>query len=186
MSAPPKIGLVRLTLVVVLVCSLLSGCGLLRGSNVVANAPAVMTINNSAFPGNVLPSKFTCYTSKVTSPPLTWSGAPASTKSIAIVVDDASAPITPYIYWIVFDISPDTTSIPLGGLPSSARVALNSAGTAAYDAPCPSGGPHSYRITVYALNKTLDLPSATPLDTAWMAISGAAIGRGRIPVKVNP
>ena len=176
----------RLTLVVLLVCSLLSGCGLLRGSTVVANAPTAMTINSSAFAGNVLSARYTCYTSKVTSPPLTWAGAPADTKSIAIVVDDASAPISPSIYWLVFDISPDTTSIPEGSLPSDARVALNSAGTATYEAPCPSGGQHSYRFTVYALNKTLNLPAGTALDTAWQAISNAAIGRGRYTVKAEP
>jgi Raf kinase inhibitor-like YbhB/YbcL family protein len=177
---------VRLTLVVVLVCSLLSGCGLLRGSAVVANAPAVMTVNSSAFTSKVLPARYTCYTSKVTSPPITWAGAPASTRSLALVVDDASAPISPYIYWIVFDISPDTASIPQGALPSGARVAINSAGTAAYDAPCPSGAPHTYRFTVYALNKKLDLPSGTSLSKAVTAIAAATIGRGRYTIKANP
>jgi Raf kinase inhibitor-like YbhB/YbcL family protein len=177
--------LVRLTLVVVLVCSLLSGCGLLRGSNVTANAPAVMTLDSSAFTGSVLPAMYTCYTSKVTSPPLTWAGAPTSTRSIAVVVDDASAPISPYIYWIVFDISPDTTSIPQGSLPSGAEVAQNSAGTAGYDAPCP-GGAHGYRFTVYALNKVLDLPSGTTLSKAWQAIAAATIGRGRFTAKAIP
>jgi Raf kinase inhibitor-like YbhB/YbcL family protein len=183
---PPKIKLVRLTLVVVVVCTLLSGCGLLRGSTVVANAPAAMTITSGAFAGNVLPAEYTCDTAKETSPPLTWAGTPSSAKSIAIVVDDASAPENPYIYWIVFDINPNTTSIPQGALPSGARVALNSAGTAAYDPPCPSGGSHSYRFTVYALDKTLDLPSGTALNTAWMAIASATIGRGRIAPKANP
>ena len=63
-------------------------------------------------------------------PPLNWSGAPAGTKSLALIVDDSSAPITPTIYWLVFDINPGATDIQEGSLPTGARQALNSAGTA--------------------------------------------------------
>ena len=47
---------------------------------------------------------------KSLSPPLYWSGALSQQpKSFAVVVDDGQAPITPYVYWMVFDISPSTT-----------------------------------------------------------------------------
>jgi Raf kinase inhibitor-like YbhB/YbcL family protein len=115
-------------------------------------------------------------------PPLTWSGAPAGTKSIALIVDDSSAPITPYIYWLVFDINPGTTDIQEGSLPTGARQAQNSKGTADYDAPCPSSHAHSYRFTVYALRSVLDLPNGAPLLSVWAAIAAATIGRGRITV----
>jgi hypothetical protein len=176
---------VRLTLVVVILCSLLSGCGLLRGGGVDTDAPAVMTVSSSAFVGNVMPERYTCHGTKITSPAITWAGAPAATKSFALVVDDASAPITPYIYWIVFDINPATSSIPQGGVPSGAREAVGSSGVAAYNPPCPSGRSHSFRFTVYALNKTLDLPAGTSLNAAAQAIAAAAIGRGRKTVTVN-
>lgn len=177
--------LIRTALIIVIATSLLSGCALLKGSVVNANAPAVMTLSSTAFTQGTLPYQYTCYTSKVTSPPLTWSGAPSSTQSFAIVVDDSSAPITPYVYWIVFDISPATSSIPQGQLPPGALQAQNTAGRTAYNAPCPSGHPHSYRFTVYALNKMLNLPSGTSLKNAWTAIAGATIGRGRITIKAN-
>ena len=48
-------------------------------------------------------------------------GAPAGTKSIAVVVDDASAPITPYVYWVVFDIGPGTSALLEGQLPKGYR-----------------------------------------------------------------
>jgi phosphatidylethanolamine-binding protein (PEBP) family uncharacterized protein len=63
---------------------------------------------------------------------------------------------------------------------------MNSAGTAAYDAPCPAGRPHSYRFTVYALRTFLNLPSRAPLLDVWTAIAAATIGRGRIVISVNP
>jgi Raf kinase inhibitor-like YbhB/YbcL family protein len=172
--------------VVVIASSVLTGCGVLRGSTVVAGAPTAMTVSSTAVTQGTLPQQYTCYTSKVTTPPLTWSGSPSAVKSFAIVVDDSSAPITPYVYWLVFDISSATSSIPQGQLPPGALQAQNSAGRAEYNPPCPSGHSHSYRFTVYALNKMLDLPAGTSLKTVWSAIAAATIGRGRIPVKANP
>ena len=144
-----------------------------------------MSVSSEAFTQNVLPQRYTCHGDQV-NPPLDWSGAPADTKSLALVVDDSSAPITPYIYWLVFDIQPGTTDIQEGGLPTGARQALNSADTATYDAPCPSGHSHSYRFTVYALNRDLTLPNGAPLLEVWTAIANATIGRGRIVVTGNP
>jgi phosphatidylethanolamine-binding protein (PEBP) family uncharacterized protein len=101
-------------------------------------------------------------------------------------VDDSSAPITPSIYWLVFDIGPGTTDIQEGSLPTGARQALNSAGTASYDAPCPQGHPHMYRFTIYALRTVLKQSSGASLESVWTAIAAATIGRGRIVVTGNP
>jgi Raf kinase inhibitor-like YbhB/YbcL family protein len=155
----------------------LSGCKL-TGGNVAA---PTMTVSSEAFLQNSLPVRYTCYgegNGKV-NPPVNWSGAPQGTRSIALVVDDASAPITPYVYWIVFDISPATTDIMQGSLPTGAKQSLNSAGQASYDPPCPPPGrKHSYRFTIYALNTMLSLPRGAGLQTAWKAIAGAAIPGG--------
>jgi len=148
-------------------------------------APRTMSVSSEAFGQNILPQTYTCHGDRV-SPPLDWSGAPADTKSLALVVDDSSAPITPYIYWLVFDIGPGTTDIQEGSLPTGARQALNSMGTMKYDAPCPTGHSHSYRFTVYALNRDLTLPNGAPLLAVWTAIGNATIGRGRIVVTGNP
>jgi Raf kinase inhibitor-like YbhB/YbcL family protein len=163
-----------------------TGCGLLNGSNVIASAPAVMTISSTSITNGFLPRRYTCYTSRVVSPPLTWSGAPAATKSYALVLDDSSAPITPYIYWIVFNIRPDTTSLAPGQLPLGAMQAQGSNGAAAYNPPCPAGTAHSYRFTVYALDQILNLRAGAPLKDAWTAIATATIGRGRMTVKAVP
>jgi Raf kinase inhibitor-like YbhB/YbcL family protein len=156
----------------------LAGCGLLGSGNVLLT-PSVMTVNSGAFTQDTLPQRYTCLDKKAINPPLGWSGAPQGTKSIALVVDDSSAPITPYVYWIVFDISPETSDIQEGQLPSGARQAQNSAGQAAYNPPCPHGRSHQYRFTIYALKSTLNLPEGTSLQSAWTAIAAATIGRGR-------
>ena len=156
-----------------------AGCG--QAGQGAPVAPRMMSVSSEAFSQNILPQRYTCHGARI-NPPLDWSGAPANTKSLALIVDDSSAPITPFIYWLVFDIQPGTTDIQEDALPTGARQALNSADTAAYDPPCPSGHSHWYRFTVYALNRTLTLPNGAPLLEVWTAIADATIGRGRIAV----
>ena len=155
-----------------------AGCGLLSPG---LNAPVGMTVSSGAFPHDVMPARFTCASDRPITPALDWAGAPASTKSFAIVADDSDAPITPYVYWIVFDIGPGTSAILEGQLPPGARQARGSAGYDRYDPPCPGPQGHSYRFTVYALNKMLNLPNGTSLESAWQAIAAATVGRGRLP-----
>jgi len=148
-------------------------------------APSPMPVSSEAFISGKLPALYTCHGAKI-NPPLNWSGAPPGTKSLALIVDDSSAPITPFIYWLVFNINAGATDIQQGSLPTGARQALNSADTATYDAPCPSGHRHSYRFTVYALRTTLNMTNGAPLQSVWTAIAAATIGRGRIVVTGNP
>jgi Raf kinase inhibitor-like YbhB/YbcL family protein len=165
--------------VVALACSVpLAGCGLFS-SNITISNPSVMSVTSGAFQQDMIPQRFTCAAARPLSPPLDWAGVPQGTKSIALVVDDADAPITPYVYWIVFNISPATSALLEGQLPPGARQAVNSAGHAVYDPPCP-GSSHGYRFTVYALNTVLDLPNGAPLLKTWQDIAAATIGRGRL------
>jgi Raf kinase inhibitor-like YbhB/YbcL family protein len=193
------IGLAALT-----VCSLLaSGCGLLgKPQPLSADAPLDMSVTSPDFTGGIIPARFTCYGSGE-SPPIFWSGAPPGTKSVAVVFDDALAPISPRVYWIVFDIGTDTTDLQPGPptvgpaasrgaaqstLPPGARVAANSAGVAGYMAPCPVGGPHSYRFSVYALNTYFgtSLPNHARLLQAWTTIAPHVLGRGTFTAKALP
>ena len=162
----------------------LAGCGLFS-SGVTITAPAVMTVTEAAFVHDVMPTRFTCAGTHLETPPITWAGAPAGTKSFALVVDDSDAPITPYGYWVVFDIGPGTSALLENQLPPGALQARGTAGTAHYDPPCPGPSGHTYRFTVYALDTVLDLPNGTSLVSAWQAIAAATIGRGRLPVSAK-
>jgi Raf kinase inhibitor-like YbhB/YbcL family protein len=160
----------------------LAGCGLFSGPKTAnQDAQQNMTVTSPVFgQGVIIPAEYTCHgRDGGISPPLYWSGAPAGTKSLALVVDDADAPITPYIYWIVFDISPATTDIQAGHL-SGGQQANNSRGFDRYDAPCPTHGSHEYRFTIYALSSVLRLANGVSAKAAWMAIARSAIARGRL------
>jgi Raf kinase inhibitor-like YbhB/YbcL family protein len=158
---------------------LLSGCGLVGGSRTLQqDASQPITVASPVFTQGIIPRQYSCRGAE--SPPLYWSGAPPGTKSIALVVDDSDASITPYIYWIVFDISPATTDIQAGQLPPGARQADNSRGQARFYPPCPLTGSHQYRFTVYALDAVLTVPVGAKLESALQAIAQHAIARGRL------
>ena len=118
----------------------LAGCGLLGGRAALRQGNSqVMTVTSPEFgQGRAIPRQYTCRDRHET-PPVSWSGVPPDTKALALVVDDTDAPITPYVYWIVFDINPEITDIQANHLPPGALQAVNSRGTVGYAAA--GGGP---------------------------------------------
>jgi Raf kinase inhibitor-like YbhB/YbcL family protein len=182
------VGIMRRFAILAALVPSLTGCGVFSGlSNTRLNAPESITVTSPVFGVTVnLPKIYTCHGPGL-SPPLQWSGAisPAP-KSYAIVVDDAAAPISPYVYWLVFDLSPSTVAIGQNQLPTGARQAQNSAGRVSYDPPCPQSRNHKYRFTVYALNARINLPSGTSLRSAWSAIASHVIAAGRLTADASP
>jgi len=102
---------------------------------------ASLTVTSSAFSANgTIPAEYTCDGSQ-TSPPLSWSGAPADAKSIAILVEDPDAPKGTFTHWLVTDIPTTTTSLDKGAsLPDGAMAVKNDKGDAGYAPPCPPPG----------------------------------------------
>ncbi len=94
------------------------------------------------------------------SPDVTWSGAPAGTKSYAITLWDPDAPTgVGFVHWVLFNIPADISSLEAGaGSHKDARVRADHGaadfGAARYHGPCPPPGdpPHHYHLVVYALD----------------------------------
>lgn len=162
------------------------GCGLLSGRTALQhNDPQIMTVTSPEFgQGRAIPRQYTCR-GRGESPPVSWSGAPQGTKTLALVVDDADAPITPYVYWIVFNINPLITDIQAARLPPGSLQAVNSKGAVGYAPPCPSHD-HLYRFTIYALNASLLLPEGASLTAAVSDIASHALARGRLTGVISP
>jgi Raf kinase inhibitor-like YbhB/YbcL family protein len=143
--------------------------------------PEAVTVSSPAFAADAaIPQRFTCEGENL-SPPLRWSGLPAATVEVALVVDDPDAPRGTYVHWVVVGIDPARTRLAEGTVPPTARQLRNSAGTTAYTGPCPPGGPpHHYRFTVYALQRLADVTSDASPREAIEAIEAAAAARGRL------
>jgi Raf kinase inhibitor-like YbhB/YbcL family protein len=92
------------------------------------------------------------------SPPLTWSGVPPDTRSLALVMDDPDAPAGTFTHWLAWGINPRTQG--LGEGESAPKEGRNDFGTMGYRGPCPpvGHGPHRYVFRLYALDSELALP----------------------------
>lgn len=94
------------------------------------------------------------------SPAVSWSGAPAGTRSFAVTLFDSDARHGKgYWHWIVTDIPPDVAGLSEGAgsqrgrLPRGTVQGMGSGNIHGYQGPCPPIGdkPHHYHLTVYAL-----------------------------------
>ena len=75
-------------------------------------APSKFTLTSPAFaPGAKIPSRFTCDGAN-TIVPLRWTGAPAGTRSFALIVDDPDAPSGNFLHRLSWGIAGTATSLP--------------------------------------------------------------------------
>jgi Raf kinase inhibitor-like YbhB/YbcL family protein len=136
-----------------------------------------LTLTSSAFQHEAsIPESYTCEGADV-SPPLAWTGAPAGTKSFALIVDDPDAPDPKapkmtWVHWVIVDLPPAATGLPeraSRALPAGAREGVNDWKRAAWGGPCPPIGRHRYFFKLYALDTLLPAltsPSKPELEQA--------------------
>lgn len=138
---------------------------LIQISIIQIHSQQTFSLSSTAFVNNAtIPLQYTCDGSDV-SPPLSMTGIPTNTKSLALIVDDVDAPVGIYTHWIIWNITPDNSKFSIGekiGFPQG----VTSAGTSGYHGPCPpSGSIHRYYFKLYALDSLLNLDtSATKID----------------------
>ena len=140
------------------------GCG-------TATAEDSMKLTSTAFGENQsIPKVYTCE-GKDVSPPLAWSGLPASAKSLVLIVDDPdapdpAAPRMTWVHWVLYDIPASTAGlaegVASGALPKGTLEGLNDWQRTGYGGPCPPVGRHRYFHKLYALDAVLpDLKKPT-------------------------
>ncbi|HTN93851.1 MAG TPA: YbhB/YbcL family Raf kinase inhibitor-like protein [Gallionella sp.] len=128
------------------------------------NSTMSMMITSPSFKHNgTIPSIHTCDGPNI-SPQLEWTGLPAGTKSLALVVDDPdapdpAAPKMTWVHWVLYNIPADSAGLPEGAtaemLPSGTLQGLNDWRRTGYGGPCPPKGKHRYFFKLYALDVAL-------------------------------
>jgi Raf kinase inhibitor-like YbhB/YbcL family protein len=123
-----------------------------------------LQLTSTAFTeGGEIPTKFTCEGVDA-SPALAWTGAPAGTKSFALIVDDPdapdpAAPKMTYVHWVLYDLPASAAGLPesvqSAQLPAGAREGVNDWKRTGWGGPCPPIGRHRYFHKLYALDTLL-------------------------------
>lgn len=122
---------------------------------------ASMTLSSPALkPGpesvSLLPSTYTC-AGKDTWPTLRWSGIPAGTAELVLLVLNLEPVNEAFFFdWAVSNLDPDLEGLDSGALPKGAIVGRNGFGENGYSI-CPQGGRETYIFALYAL------PSSIPV-----------------------
>ncbi len=146
--------------------------------------PMALHIESSAFSdGGQIPRQYTC-DGKDISPPLSWTGVPEASRSLALICDDPDASKT-FTHWVIFDLPPKTSGLP-EAVPARESVAGGGAqGTndfrkVGYGGPCPPSGTHRYYFKIYALDKELGLDGKTTKDQLLRAMEGHILAQGQL------
>jgi Raf kinase inhibitor-like YbhB/YbcL family protein len=150
---------------------------------------AQLQLSSSAFGHQAaIPKRFTCEGEDV-SPPLSWSGVPATARALALIVDDPdapdpAAPKMTWVHWVLYNIPPDTTHLELGvaptALPAGTMQGKNDWKRTGYGGPCPPIGRHRYFHKLYALDAKLpDLKNPTK-DQLLKAMDGHVLAQAEL------
>jgi hypothetical protein len=157
-----------------------------------AQAPAALIVTSPSLKaGETIPADYTA-DGKNVSPPLQWSGAPASTKEFAVICDDPDVPMPqPFVHWVIYKIPGTATGLPenipidpTAAMPAEVAGAVQ--GTSGFRRPIyrgpapPPGKPHHYHFKVYAIDAVLDLKPGLTKAELLEAIKGHVVAEGEL------
>jgi Raf kinase inhibitor-like YbhB/YbcL family protein len=134
---------------------------------------ARLEITSDAFEqGGTIPSRYTCDGRNV-SPPPSFAGAPAGTRSLALVVDNPDAPVGTFTHWLAWGIHPSADGLDEGQ--AAPREGRNGFGTTGYAGPWPPRGRRRHFFRLHALNTELDLQPGADRDQRARALDGHVV-----------
>ena len=155
------------------------------GDKLATSGPTIGITSPSFSEGSAIPSRYTCDGEDL-SPPLSWSGIPQGTRSLALIADDPDAPGGTWVHWVLYAVAPDVTEIEEGsaGAVSTAIGAIdgtNDFRRLGYGGPCPPpGGPHRYLFKLFALDSEPELNEGATKKDLVRAMEGHVLAEGRL------
>lgn len=135
--------------------------------------------------GAEIPSYYTSEGENV-SPELSWSEAPANTKSFVLVMHDPDAPRPGgFTHWVLYNILANTLHVEdkvpnQESIPGLGIQGKNDSGKIGYIGPAPPSGAHRYFFRLFAIDKMLELaPGATHKEVS-AAIKGHILAQAEL------
>jgi hypothetical protein len=144
-----------------------------------------LTLTSAAFaPGDTIPDRYTyslgaqCAGENV-SPPLSWTGVPAGTRSLVVTMIDPDG--GNWVHWVQFNIPAEVAELPeaMGG-PDIGVSGMNHFGELGYGGPCPPGGTHNYVFTLYALDTVLSVAEGASRVQVETAMRGHVLSQAEL------
>lgn len=171
----------------------------LTGTALAATAAGGFTLSSPGIrPGGTLTEAqvfngFGC-SGKNVSPALTWSGAPAGTKSFAVTVYDPDAPTgSGWWHWVAYNLPATTTGLAEGAgtadgkaLPAGTVQGRTDFGAPGFGGACPPQGdkPHRYIFTVYALKtEKIEVPADASAALVGFMLHANQLGKASFTAK---
>ncbi len=123
-----------------------------------------LTLTSTSFQHEgMIPQRHTCEGEDI-SPQLAWTGLPANTQSLVLIVDDPDAPDPQapkmtWVHWVIYNLPASAAQLPEGvaaaDLPAGTLQGLNNWMRTGYGGPCPPIGRHRYFHKLFALDTRL-------------------------------
>jgi len=149
-------------------------------------ALSAMQLTSPAFAqGGPIPAQHTGEGADV-SPALSWTDAPAGTRSFAVICHDPDAPLVSvrgsygFVHWVLYNISGNETGLPEGVTDFTAGK--NDFGRMGYGGPMPPPGHgiHHYFFWLLALRHAPQLPQGLTQVDLLKRIEPSLIGMNRL------
>lgn len=151
-------------------------------------APSPMQLVSNTFePGGAIPRRCSME-GENRSPHLQWIGAPAGTRSFALICHDPDAPLAMpgsygFVHWVLYNLPASVTELAEGGNGSaSGSEGISDFGKPGYGGPMPppGHGVHHYFFIVMALDQELGLKPGLTLWQLMTQIESHVIGMNRL------
>jgi Raf kinase inhibitor-like YbhB/YbcL family protein len=149
-------------------------------------------LKTGAFANAQVLNTFGCSGNNV-SPQLSWTSAPAGTKSFVLTMFDPDAPTgSGFWHWVVVNIPASISALPNGASKDAAKLPVGSLetrtdlGAPGYGGPCPPAGdtPHRYVFTLHALKvEKLDVDLQTSAALVGFNVHMEEIGRATLTAR---
>ncbi len=165
-----------------LASAIFPGC---HASTVLGQGKPDLQLTSPSFANGEIPKKFTCDGDDA-SPQLEWVAPPAGTQSFALTVVDHDAPLGSFVHWVLYDVPPETRSLPQSvpkqeQLPDGSRQGQNDFDKIGYAGPCPPrGSSHRYTFSLYALDSKLNVAPGATRTQLESAVKGHILAAGQL------
>jgi Raf kinase inhibitor-like YbhB/YbcL family protein len=143
-----------------------------------------MKIESTAFSdGGLIPKIYTCDGRDV-SPPLSWTGLPDGSRTLALICDDPDAPGKTWVHWVLYDLPVTVEGLPEGVPPRKDALGgvqgTNDFRKLGYGGPCPPSGTHRYFFKLYALDSALRLTAGATKAQLERAMEGQVLAQASL------